>query len=340
MSRPERWFDAHLDLAYLEMSGRDVRGALDERAGPHAPAGLTLGALREGGVRCALGTVFTEAGGDGPVGYPAGDAEAAHGAGAAQLRAMQAWAAEGLVRLMGGGALDGGEGTITLGLLVENADPIRGPSELGWWAERGVVAVGLAWSVMSRYAGGNGTEEGLTALGREMAREMDGLGIVHDASHLSDRALDELLELAEGRMMASHSNCRALLGDASSMLARRHLRDASVRAIAARGGVIGINLYGRFLSGDGRSATLDDFAAHVERVCDLAGDRSHVGLGSDLDGGFSASELGAGIRSPMDYGRMGEALSARGWSDEEVRGFAWGNWARFWEEALSSRARF
>lgn len=339
MTTPTRWFDAHLDLAYLEVNGRNVRGALDERAGPHAPAALTLGSLREGGVRAVLGTVFTEAGGSEPQAYPVGDVEAAHRAGAAQLSAMERWVEEGLVRRMGAGGLDGGEGTITLGVLVENADPIRGPEELGWWVERGVVAVGLTWNVMSRYGGGNGTEDGLTDLGREMVRAMDALGVVHDASHLSDASLDGLLAIATGPVMASHSNCRALLGDPASRLARRHLRDESIREIVSRGGVVGMNLFGSFLTAEGRPSTMDDLMAHVERVCEIAGGRGSVGLGSDLDGGFSAADVGAGIRKPADYARIGEALSARGWSDAEVGGFVWGNWARFWESALGAMGR-
>ena len=54
------WADAHLDLAYLAVNGRDMRAAV----APDAPHALGFPALREGGVRLAFGTIFTELGGD------------------------------------------------------------------------------------------------------------------------------------------------------------------------------------------------------------------------------------------------------------------------------------
>ncbi len=92
------WFDAHLDLACLAVNGRDMLAPLDEINGPRAkrpvgvwpPAGVTLDSLRAGGVPRVLGTIFTETNGDGPEGYPAGDAEAAHEVGLRQLRVYRA----------------------------------------------------------------------------------------------------------------------------------------------------------------------------------------------------------------------------------------------------------
>lgn len=84
------WFDAHLDLAYLAVNGRDMLAPLDPASGPHPPAAVTLPSLREGAVRVALATVFTEAVADpGAVRdrsqYAAGDADRAHAVGRAQL---------------------------------------------------------------------------------------------------------------------------------------------------------------------------------------------------------------------------------------------------------------
>jgi len=53
-------------------------------------------------------------------------------------------------------------------------------------------------------------------------------------------------------------------------------------------------------------------------------------LGSDMDGGFSADSLPAGIDRPSDLERVAEGLSGRGWSDEDVSGFKANNWGRFW----------
>lgn len=355
------WFDAHLDLASLAIQGRELRGPLERAAPPHPPAGVTLGSMRDAGVHLALATIFTEKDGLRKVGYPAGDAERAFIVGRAQLEVYRTLADESEVSLdlsnilrqePGIGVVTGGMGVSEtrplsaaeqlarartpkphLGILMECADPIRDPSELEWWVERGVVAIGLAWRLGSRYAGGNSAKGPLTDLGRELVREMDRLGVVHDASHLSDESLAQLLESTDAPVIASHSNCRALLepnGD------ERNLTDDAIRAITQRGGIIGINLVSAFLDSctwDGGRAVVDDVVRHIEHLCEIIGDRRHVGLGSDIDGGFSADNLPRGIDSHADLGLICERLHDRGWSDPEIAGFACENWSRFWSGA-------
>jgi membrane dipeptidase len=238
---------------------------------------------------------------------------------------------------------------LRVGILMENADPIRSPAELPWWAERGVVAIGLAWAKPSRYADGNAVERapssgtssqrGLTDLGRELVREMDRLHILHDASHLSDRAFDDLCAATTRTIIASHSNCRAITDPSGAN--QRHLTDAQIKEIARRGGVIGLNLFSPFLSraasaAGARSddatpparATLADVYAHADHICQLTGSHEHVGLGSDMDGGFSAQRLPDDINGPDDLSRLADEFSARGMSDEAVHAFAWRNFAR------------
>ncbi|MBL0926938.1 MAG: membrane dipeptidase [Phycisphaerales bacterium] len=370
------FFDAHLDLAYLAVSGRDMlrplAGLQGPACGPHPPASVTLPELSAAGVRLALGTIFTEPVADGraepaPEQYPAGDAEAAHRRGRAQLEAYLTWRDQGLVALdlrafLRGdphvGQIRGGmgvaeavpepvperlarerSGRIHLGILIENADPIRGPEDLAWWKERGVVAVGLAWARSSRYAAGNGADDGdragLTDAGRRLMVEMDRLGVVLDLSHLSRRATEEALAATDRPVIASHSNCRQLLGGEPAAGAPRHLADATIREIARRGGVIGVNLYAKFLLAPGEAgpATTEHVWAHIDHICHLAGGTRSVGLGSDADGGFSADLLPSGIRRARDFTRLAEMLAAKNWPDEDIAAFCWGNWARFWGAA-------
>lgn len=357
------WFDAHLDLAYLAVASRDMTQPLESVQQRDATASVTLPALAEGGVRFALGTIFTEVGGTGPEGYPTGDVERAFAVGRAQLEVYLTWRDRGLITLdrfkamkntPGTGEIRGGMGVanlvpfslgrrlarlpkqpaLHLGILMENADPIRSPEDLAWWKERGVVAIGMSWAKSSRYAGGNSTDDGLSDLGRALVREMDRLGIVHDASHLSDRAFTDLCEATDKRIIASHSNARALLGDPKN---QRHLTDAQIREIVRRGGIIGLNLFARFIHASvletGRPS-VDQAVAHIEHICELAGDRAHVGLGSDMDGGFGADRLPEGINAPRDLRRIVDALSAapRNWSDAEILGFVCGNWMRVFAE--------
>ncbi|MBL8747150.1 MAG: membrane dipeptidase [Phycisphaerae bacterium] len=365
------FFDGHLDLAMLAVHGRNMHAppAVTTAGTDPVPAAVTLPSLREGNVRFALATIFTEADGDGPEGYPAGDAERAHRRGRAQLEVYETWRDEGRIAISlpkflrhdpHVGHIRAGMGVAQLqplsleerlsrakpgvalhvGILMENADPIRSPDELAWWKERGVMAVGLAWARPSRYAMGNMTPHdepvGLTDLGREMVRTMDALGIVHDVSHLSDRAMDELLALTDRPVIASHSNCRALLNDPTN---QRHLRDESIREIARRGGVIGLNLCRNFIapqpySKDDPRPTIEQTIAHVEHICGLVGHRNAVGLGSDLDGGFSADDLPEGINRPSDLARLTDALKDRAWSDDDRSRFAHENWAHFFGHAV------
>ena len=146
---------------------------------------------------------------------------------------------------------------------------------------------------------------------------------------------EELLELTNGRVIASHSNCRALLSGESNPWWQRHISDEVIQEVGRRGGVIGLNLCASFIRHDldkskGERPTIARTIDHVGRVCELMGRRTGVGLGSDLDGGFSADWLPEGIRTPSDLTLLTDELKRRGWSDDECAGFAHGNWDRFW----------
>lgn len=362
------WFDAHLDLATLAVLGRDMTSpSLATCGGPFQPAAATLTSLAEGNVRAFLATIFTESGGNDAVGYAEDSAEAAHAAGLLQLRSYQRWAGMGLIDLGAFAhhsytALDGvsaepavrdyrATGVLAekppakCAILMECADPIRTPNELMWWTDRGVVAIGLAWARGSRYAGGNlyvnaQPQGGLTAIGRELVKLMDENNIIHDQAHLSDRATRELFEATSAMVIASHSNCRSLVDPTGEV--ERHVTDDTIREVARRGGVIGLNLFSKFLvpgafsngsspSEKNRRATIDETVAHIEHICDIVGHKKCVGLGSDLDGGLTANDLPEGINAPKDYDILAEALRDRGWNDEDVEGFSFGNWARVFD---------
>lgn len=324
----------------LAVLGRDMDAELANAGGPELPAAVTLPSLRAGNVTHALATIFTEIGGsDNRIGYAAHESSGAKRVGLAQLRVYEAWVLAGKAKFLKGPATHppGASPPLTIGILVECADPIEGPAELAWWQERGVVAVGLAWGKGSRYSAGNNPESvatsgtpGLTDLGRAMVKEMDRLGVVPDASHLSDAAMDEVFTLTDRPVIASHSNSRALIGDPAN---QRHLTDRAIAEIARRGGVIGLNLYAPFLR-SGLAANqrpgISDCVRHIDHICDIAGGRGYIGLGSDMDGGFSAARLPAGIDGPADLGKLAEALADEGWNSRDIQGFASENWKRFW----------
>ncbi|MGD9789705.1 MAG: dipeptidase [Phycisphaerales bacterium] len=370
-----RIFDAHLDLACLEALGRDMSLEDPRQADrPHTPGAITLPALARSGIRACLATIFTETNGkEQETGYASGDHAASRAAAMRQLEIYRAWHKAGHITL-GRDALARAvaaplEHTRTnqaqttsppaVALLIEGADPISGPDDLPMWKDAGAVAIGLTWAHSSKYAAGNAADPrdnpGLTPDGRSLVRAMDELGLVHDASHLSDRALADLLSATNAVVIATHSNCRTLIDTtpmpdaaiprelkhdpvARARIIQRHLTDDSIREIARRGGVIGINFYSPFLNPGGtrdRRAPLHAIAEHAERIMQLIGHDSGVGLGTDIDGGFGSTMLPEGLDTIDQLPTLAEHLTKRGWTKATIDRFLWQNWADFWLHSLS-----
>ena len=194
--------------------------------------------------------------------------------------------------------------------------------------------VGLAWG-RTRFAGGTGSPGPLTPEGKKLVNELDSAGFVHDASHLAEESLAELLDRAQRPICASHSNCRALVQEDPN---KRHLDDRHIRAITSRGGVIGVVLYDKFLippeERKRRRATLADVVRHVDHICQLCGSARHVGIGSDLDGGFGREHTPEELQTAADLPRLAEALSEAGYGDEDVLRVMGMNWREFFARAL------
>lgn len=324
-----QWIDGHLDLAYVAVGGRDITTQC-----PDPSSGcVSLPALRQGGIRIALATIFTEPGvfgPDHPHGYPASDdLNAAEAAGMRQLEFYESLEKAGHIRILkSAAALAEAEMSGVLGvvLLMEGADPIRSPDHLKQWFDRGLRIIGLTWAAGTRYAGGNADASGggpLKPAGVDFVKAMDALGMAHDVSHLSDAAFDGLLQHATGPVLASHSNSRSLVENK-----QRHLRDDQIKAIGLRKGIVGLNLYSPFLA-KGRRATIADCVAHVNHAANLMGNRLGVGLGSDMDGGFTSKDLPEGLEHPSQLDMLANALREVGWSATDVRAFAYDNWRRF-----------
>jgi membrane dipeptidase len=141
--------------------------------------------------------------------------------------------------------------------------------------------------------------------------------------------------------MASHANCAALMPGAET---NRHLPDRVIHGLIERGGVIGSVPFNTFLqvgwarqSGSRREeVTLDAYIAHIDHVCQLAGDSLHAGIGSDFDGGFGLQSVPVGIESVGDLQLVGSKLIERGYTETDVENILGGNWLRFLREHLPS----
>lgn len=153
------------------------------------------------------------------------------------------------------------------------------------WHQRNLVADGVS----------EPSGSGLSNLGREVVQEADRLGVLLHVSHASPRTVLDVLEHSSRPIVASHSNARALHDH------ERNLPDELVRAIAERGGVIGVVFIARFVA-EGR-ATIDDVVRHVLHLCEVGGPQS-VALGPDyVDGCHDLiidSRRVAGPHQPID----------------------------------------
>lgn len=218
-------------------------------------------------------------------------------------------------------------------LLMEGADPIVHVRDLPAWWDRGLRMIGLTYgdTVYGRgVAGGSTTFKrgGLTPEGFALLDGMAGLGFIWDISHLAEDGVWEGLDRGFSRVCASHANARALTAT------DRHLSDDVIRAIGERDGVIGLVLYNAFLEPRWREdrsipVTLQEHARrHAEHIAEIAG-WEHVGIGSDLDGGFGREESPREIDSIFDLHKVGDVVPP-----EARAGVLGGNWLRFLRKAL------
>ena len=215
------------------------------------------------------------------------------------------------------------KGRLAAVLLMEGADPIETPAQLGAWTDRGVRIIGPAWGA-TRYSGGTGAPGGLTELGRQLLKAMRRKHVILDLSHMADQAVADAFSMWRGPIMASHSNARAIVpGD-------RQLTDVSVAEIARRGGVVGVSFYSHHLRSSGR-ATLNDVVKHIVHHARAAGGPEHVGLGTDLDGGFDARY------APIDSLAKLKELPPRlrlHFNRSQVEGIMGNNWLDFLNKSL------
>ncbi len=222
-------------------------------------------------------------------------------------------------------------------VLMEGADPILEPKQFEEWYGRGVRVVGPAWQA-TRYSAGTGASGPLTPLGHELLDVMANVGALLDLSHMAERAYHEALERYEGPIIASHSNPRRFRDS------DRHLSDDMIRLLAERDGVMGIVLFGPFLHPDWRTGerrSLIPFTTildAIDHVCQVTGSAQHVGIGSDLDGGFGVNSIPAGMDTIADLWWLTGGLRKRGYSEADIEAIVGGNFIRKLRQSLPGSA--
>lgn len=220
-------------------------------------------------------------------------------------------------------------------LLMEGADPIVEPAQARLWWEDGLRMVGLAHYGPSAYAFGTGSAGPLSEKGRDLLAAMDELGMILDVSHLTDESFHEALDRFRGPVLASHSNCRALVpGD-------RQLDDDMIRRMIERDGVIGAVMDAWMLQPDwvrgvttNENVTLEAVADQIDHVCQIAGNARHAAIGTDLDGGYGIEQCPRDLDTIADVQKIADLLRKRGYGEDDVALVMHGNWLRLLGTAL------
>ncbi|MBU0703294.1 MAG: dipeptidase [Chloroflexi bacterium] len=190
---------------------------------------------------------------------------------------------------------------------------------------------------------GDGCKEpansGLSLFGAELIRRMNDMGMVVDLAHVGERACLEAIEASRHPVIASHSNVYSLVPT------YQNKRDGTIKALAAKGGVIGITGFPRLLDPD---PTLDMLLDHVDYVVQLVGvDR--VGIGLDFAEGWPDSpfhrkrlleidgqiyDWPEGIETVSKWPNIARGLVSRGYTDAEIVKILGGNLLRVFGQVI------
>ena len=216
---------------------------------------------------------------------------------------------------------------------MKGAEPISEPMQLEEWLEYGIRIVAPAWG-QTRYAGSAGSDGGLTRLGYELLEVMAAYQVLLDISGMSERAAADALDRYEGAIIASHSSPRHFHPNS------RCLPEALIRRLAERDGVMGIMVYNRYLRQDWhprdrqRRVSVAHWVDAVDHVCQLTGAVEHVGLGSNIDGGYPLSALPTEIDTSSDLWLLRRSLLERGFAQAEASAILGGNMLRKLNQSL------
>lgn len=217
--------------------------------------------------------------------------------------------------------------------------------------DAGFRSAGLTYNTGNPLGGGLGQahDTGLTALGRGAVRLMEEHRMLVDLAHVGDRTSLEATEVANRPVVITHAGARTLWPSP------RMKPDDVLRAVAATGGVIGVEAAPGSTRVDGAAHDIDAVMAHVAYLADLVG-VDHVGLGPDTFFGDHAGLYAAagwrptpvperpgvplpghvaGMENPAEAPYNAAAwLVTHGWADDDIAKVLGGNAARVLGEVL------
>ena len=225
-------------------------------------------------------------------------------------------------------------------LSLEGADSLESVSDLQVAYDYGLRAMGPAHYGEGRYAMGHDKDGPLSNECRDLLKEMDRLGMILDVTHLCEQTFWSTLDVFTGPVWASHHNCRALVDDP------RQLSDRQIKALAERDAVIGIAFdiwmgvpnWTRRVSNHNNypGADMKALANHVDHIAQLLGNIDHIGIGTDLDGGYGYEQSPSDMDTIADLPKFIEILRDRGYSADDLAKIANENFLRVLKTALTA----
>jgi membrane dipeptidase len=352
--KPTLLFDAHLDLSMNAMEwNRDLRRSVPEiRAREQGKTDLpdrgngtvSLPDLRRGNVGLVVATQIARyVAPDNPLPGWHSPAQAwAHTQ--AQLAWYQAMEAEGemvqirdLVQLeqhLSNWNAHSSTDPKPIGFILslEGADSLISLEHLEIAHAYGLRAVGPAHYGPGRYANGTDATGKMGQMGIDLLHKMESLKLILDATHLCDDAFWQAMDHFSGAVWASHNNCRALVNH------NRQFSDEMIKVLIERGAVIGAafdawmivpNWERRVSKPREMGCNLDQLVRHIDHICQLAGNAQHVGIGSDLDGGYGTEQSPYDLDTIADLDKLIPIFQNHGYTDADIEGILHGNWLRF-----------
>lgn len=215
------------------------------------------------------------------------------------------------------------------------------------FAELGLRVVQFTYSTANLAGSGcmESRDSGITDFGRDLVSALNTSRIVIDLSHVGSLTSAEVVQLSQQPVCYTHCAPSSLKAHS------RNKTDEELRAIAERGGMVGVTMFPPFMA-KGSGATLEDYVDTIEHVMNLCGE-AHVGIGTDFTVGVNPQEMLYFLRDkgvgrqllqpkgaifPRDlsqlshYPNLTAALERRSWPESRIRAFLGDNWARYLRE--------
>ena len=217
-------------------------------------------------------------------------------------------------------------------LSLEGADSIVNIDYLEKSYEQGLRAIGPAHYGPGTYAHGTDSVGGIGVEGKALLKKIEELNLILDATHLCDVSFWETMKLYNGPVWASHNNCRKFVNH------NRQYADEQINELIQRDAVIGIALDAWMMvpnwergksTPENMGVTLEQMIDNIDHICQLAGNSSHVGIGTDLDGAFGKEQAPADLDTIADLQKVPLMLAKKGYSESDIENIMSKNFINF-----------